>query len=236
MEVLTVTPEKHHTYIFVSFPGVKLNVSDKFRKGGGQPLALCVQLDENEEMHDVYFVPEKSISPFDFSSDENGSKALYRVFQAERIKKGNGKQPLQSFSITDEVVILQRKSKKGIEFVLVIKEKEIAALGERRKEGSSLQDTVKQEFVLFHVRPAKEKGRKLFQQEGNSKRVPQKGISRGEKGGFAFRFEEEFGIKTLNKLQYGGSRTSGFQSFAALRFLGPGDQFFPLPRAEPLNL
>lgn len=238
MEVLTVTPEKHHTYIFVSFPGVKLNVSGKkqFRKGGGQPLALCVQLDEKEEMHDVYFVPEKSISPFDFASDGNGSKALYRVIQPNQIEKGDGKQTLQSFSITDEVVILQRKAKKGIEFVLVIKEKEIAALGERREEGVSLQNVVKQEYILFHVRPAKEQERKSTKQEVDAKRALQKGILRGERGGFTFRFAEQLGINTSNKLQFGGSRRSGFQSFAALRFLGPGDQFFPLPRAEPFNV
>ncbi|MDQ0246326.1 hypothetical protein J2S09_003930 [Bacillus fengqiuensis] len=237
MEVLTVTPEKHHTYIFVSFPGVKLNVSDKkqFQKEGGQQLAVCVQLDEKEEIHDIYFVPEKSISPFDFASDENGSKAIYRVIQPEQIEKGNRKQNLQSFSITDEVVILQRKTKKGIEFVLVIKEKEIAALGKQREEGISLQNVVKQEYVLFHVHPTQEKEWKPLQQKGNVKRASQKGILRGEKGGFAFRFAEQFEIKALNKLQFGGSRRSRFQSFAALRFLGPGDQFFPLPRAEPFN-
>ncbi|HWO98343.1 MAG TPA: hypothetical protein VNM45_18815 [Bacillus sp. (in: firmicutes)] len=237
MEVLTVTPEKHHTYIFVSFPGVKLNVSGKkqFQKEGGQALALCVQLDENEEMHDVYFVPEKSISPFDFASNENGSKALYRVIQPEEVEKRNGKQPLQSFSITEEVVILQRKTKKGIEFVLVIKEKEIAALGEQREEGISLENVAKQEYVLFHVRPAKEKQSKHLQQEVAVKRLSQKGILRGEKGGFTFRFAEQVGINALNKLQFGGSRRFGFQSFAALRFLGPGDQYLPLPRAEPFT-
>ncbi|MFC3884829.1 hypothetical protein ACFOU2_15695 [Bacillus songklensis] len=237
MEVLTVIPEKHHTYIFVRFPGVKLNIPDKkrFQKEGGQSLALCVHLDEKEELYDVYFVPEKSISPFDFVSDENGSKALYRVIQPEQVEKGNDKQTRQPFSITDEVGILQRKTKKGIEFVLVIKEKEISSIGEQREGRASLQNAAKQEYVLFHIRPAKEKESKTIQQEGNVKKVPQKGIFRGEKAGFAFRFAEQFEIKTLNKLQFGGSRKSRFQSFAALRFLGPGDQFFPLPREEPFT-
>src|ERR1700719_2560069 len=86
MRLLDVQPKKNFRYIFVQFPGMKMNVpalSNEEGKAVNEDVALCVQLNNKEKVKNLYFVRTQSIKPFDFSDEEIGAKASYRVIKKQ---------------------------------------------------------------------------------------------------------------------------------------------------------
>src|SRR4051812_18708642 len=134
MRLSDVQPKKNFSYIFVQFPGMKMNVpilSSGEGKAVKEDVALCVQLDGKEKVNQLYFVRTQSIKPFDFTDEGIGAKASYRVIK----QKENSQDSHTNVTvITDEVEIVQKQTKTGYNFVLVVNKREIGIVASMEEE------------------------------------------------------------------------------------------------------
>lgn len=222
MRLSDVLPKKNFSYIFVQFPGMKMNVpmlSNDEGKAVKEDVALCVQLDSKEKVNQLYFVRTQSIKPFDFTTEGIGAKASYQVIkQKENSQDSHSKEPDEFITvITDEVEIVQKKTDTGYNFVLFLNKREIGLVASVEAEG--LQP-VKESM------PLKEKAtetvtfiidRKIMK-AGLARRAKQIMISGGHL------FQDHLVIEPIRILLEGVKRKVAVFSPAALEFIGPGDQ------------
>ncbi|MEH7097854.1 hypothetical protein [Neobacillus vireti] len=222
MRLSDVLPKKNFSYIFVQFPGMKMNVpmlSNGEGKAVKEDVALCVQLDSKEKVNQLYFVRTQSIKPFDFTAEGIGAKASYRVIKQKENSQDSHSKDSDEFItvITDQVEIVQKKTDTGYNFVLVLNKREIGLVASVEAEG--LQP-VKESM------PLKEKEIETFNfiidrkiiKAGLARRAKQIMISGGHL------FQDHIVIEPIRILLEGVKRKVAVYSPAALEFIGPGDQ------------
>ena len=222
MRLSDVQPLKNCSYIFVQFPGMKMNVpmlSNVEGKAVKEDVALCVQLNSKERVNDVYLVPTQSIKPFDFTDEGIGAKAFYRVIK----QKGNSQYSHTEQSdefvtfITDEVYIVQKKTESGFNFVLVVNNDEIGIVASMEEE---VFQTEKGSLLL------KEKGKERVSVNTDRKKKMTVFVWREKEritlGGYAF--QDNVVFEPIRMASEGVKRKFTVFSPAALDFLGPGDQ------------
>jgi hypothetical protein len=221
MRLSDVQPKKNFRYIFVQFPGMKMNIpkiSDEEGQAMKEDVALCVQLNSKEKVDQLFFVRTQSIKPFDFTDEGIGAKASYRVIkQKETSHDSHTKQP-EVTVITDEVEIVQKKTETGYNFILVVNKHEIGIVASIEEEvffQTEKESLLPNEQVKEHVSVnTNGKKNKTAFVSSEKKRI--------KIGGYAFRANEVFEL--IRMALEGVKRKVKVFSPAALDFIGPGDQ------------
>jgi hypothetical protein len=221
MRLLDVQPRKNFSYIFVHFPGMKMNVpmlSNEVGKVVNEDVALCVQLNRKERVNSLYLVRTQSIKPFDFSDEEIGAKAFFRVIKKKEISPASLTNESDDFVtfITDEVTVVQRKTAAGYEFVLVLNKREIGIVASIEEKVLQIEEV----SLQFHeeskesviVKIVKKKNMIVFGRRAKKKIFF---------GGFVFQDTEV--IDPIRMFLEGVKRKVMVFSPAALDFIGPGD-------------
>jgi hypothetical protein len=220
MRLSDVQPKKNLSYIFVQFPGMKMNVpllSNDEGTAVKEDVALCVQLNTKEKVNDVYLVRSESIKPFDFTDEGIGATASYRVIkQKETSHDSHTKQP-EVTVITDEVEIVQKKTETGYNFILVVNKREIGIVASIEEEvfQTEKESFLPNEQVKEHV-PVNTNGMK------NKTAFVRSEKKRIIIGGNDFRANKVFEL--IRMALEGVKRKVKIFSPAALDFIGPGDQ------------
>lgn len=221
MRLLDVKPRKNFSYIFVQFPGMKMNVPMLSKEEGkvvNEDVALCVQLNSKEKVNNLYLVRTQSINPFDFTDEEIGAKVFFRVIKKKETSPDSPTKESEDFVmlITDEVSVVQKKTETGYDFVLVLNKREIGmiasieeevlqtekvplTLHEESKESIKVETVKKKNMIVFGGRAKK----KIFF------------------GGLVFQDTEV--IDPIRMFFEGVKRKVMVFSPAALDFIGPGD-------------
>jgi hypothetical protein len=219
MRLLDVQPKKNFSYIFVQFPGMKMNVpllSNNDGKMVNEDVALCVQLNSKEKVNSLYLVRTQSIKPFDFSDEEIGAKAFFRVIKKKETSLTNDSDDIVTF-ITDEVAVVQKKTAAGYDFVLVLNEREIGIVASIEEEAIQTEKVALQlheeskESVIVKI--GKKKNMIVFGRRAKKKIFF---------GGHVFQDTEV--IDPIRMFLEGVKRKVIVFSPAALDFIGPGDR------------
>ncbi|MGG3468427.1 hypothetical protein ABES02_13190 [Neobacillus pocheonensis] len=220
MRLLDVQPKKNFSYIFVQFPGMNMNVpllSSDEGKAVKEDVALCIQLNSKEKVHDMYYVRTHSIRPFDF--EEIGAKAFFRVIKKKEVSPDSHANESEDFAmcITDEVSVVQKKTVNGYQFVLVVNKREIGLVAtieeevlQSNKESFHRKEKVEERFAVNVNR----KKNKLYFGEWAKKKI----FSGGNV------FQAEVVNEPIRILLEGVKGKVKVFSPAALDFLGPGDR------------
>jgi len=222
MRLSDLQPKKNFSYIFIQFPGMKMNVpmlSSEERKAVKEEVALCLQLNSNKKVHQLYFVRTESIKPFDFTDEGIGAKAFYRVVKLNENTQNSNTNEYVEFAtiITDEVKIVQKKTETGFDFVLMLNKREIGIVASMEVEVAKIE----YESVLT----TKESNELVGTKDNSKKNKPvldRRAIMEIFLGGNVF---QDVGVmKSIRILLEGVKRKVRVFSPAALDFLGPGDQ------------
>ncbi len=222
MRLSDVHPKKNFSYIFVQFPGMKMNVptlSSGEGKAVKEDVALCVQLDNKEKVNQLYFVRTQSIKPFDFTDEGIGAKAFYRVVkQKETSQDPHTKEPINFVTIiTDEVEIIQKKTETGYNFVLVLNKREIDIVASVEEEVFQTEKVPlqinKESKAHASTNTAKKNNMAVF-----VRRTKKRIFSGGPV------FQDSVVDKSIRIFLEGIKRKVTVFSPAALDFIGPGDQ------------
>lgn len=204
-------------------------LSNEEGKAVNEDVALCVQLNNKEKVKNLYFVRTQSIKPFDFSDEEIGAKASYRVIKKQETSQDspvNQSEDLITF-LTKEVAIVQKKTDTGYYFVLVLNKREIGIV-------ASIEEKVPapEKESLQMIEEATES---VAMNAMNKKKVNVSGRRYKKQiflGGYVFQNPEVF--QPIRILFEGAKRKVALFSPAALDFIGPGDRnqtnFFPRGR------
>ncbi|MCM3113756.1 hypothetical protein M3610_00420 [Neobacillus sp. MER 74] len=222
MRLSDLQPKKNFSYIFIQFPGMKMNVpmlSSEERKAVKEEVALCLQLNSNKKVHQLYFVRTESIKPFDFTDEGIGAKAFYRVVKLNENTQNSNTNEYVEFAtiITDEVKIVQKKTETGFDFVLMLNKREIGIVASMEVEVAKIE----YESVLT----TKESNELVGTKDNSKKNKPvldRRAIMEIFLGDNVF---QDIGVmKSIRILLEGVKRKVRVFSPAALDFLGPGDQ------------
>jgi hypothetical protein len=226
MRLLDVQPKKNFSYIFVQFPGMKMNVpmlSNEEGKVVNEDVALCVQLNSKEKVNNLYLVRTQSINPFDFTDEEIGAKVFFRVIKKKESSQDSLTKESEDFVtlITDEVSVLQKKTETGYDFVLVLNKREIGIVASIVKAALQTEEVSMQ----FHeeskesiiVKTVRKKNMIVFGRRAK-KRI--------FFGGQIFQDTEV--IDPIRMYLEGIKRKVMVFSPAALDFIGPGDHNQPI--------
>jgi hypothetical protein len=226
MRLLDVQPKKNFSYIFVQFPGMKMNVpmlSNEMGKVVNEDVALCVQLNSKEKVNNLYLVHTQSINPFDFTDEEIGAKVYFRVIKKKETSPDSPTNESDDFVtfITDEVTVVQKQTTAGYEFVLVLNNREIGIVASIQEE---VLQTEKVPMTPYNesnesVKVETDKKRNMIVFGGRDK----KSIFFG---GHVFQDTEV--IDPIRMLFEGVKRKVMVFSPAALDFIGPGDRNQPI--------
>ncbi|PLS05321.1 hypothetical protein [Neobacillus cucumis] len=220
MRLSDVQPKKNFSYIFVQFPGMKMNVpmlSSGEGKAVKEDVALCVQLNSKQKVKQLYFVHTQSIKPFDFTDEGIGAKAYYRVIKQKENSHDSHTNEDFITVITDEVEIVQKKSDTGYNFILMLNKREIGIVASVvaevvQTEKRTLQPNEQaNESVTVITNKKKDKASSV-------RRVKKRIFS----GGHAF--EKYIVTEPIRMLLEDVKRKVTIFSPAALDFIGPGDQ------------
>ncbi|MEH7012767.1 hypothetical protein V7087_18485 [Neobacillus niacini] len=222
MRLLDVQPKKNFSYIFVQFPGMEMNVpmlSNEEGKVVNEDVALCVQLNSKEKVNNLYFIRTQSIKPFDFTDEEIGAKAFFRVIKKKETSPDSHTKESEDFVtfITDEVTVVQKKTETGYDFVLVLNKREIGIIAsieeevlQTEKVSLQLHEESKESVIVKTVR---KKNMIVFGRRAKKKIFF---------GGFVFQVTEV--IDSIRMFLEGVKRKVKVFSPAALDFIGPGDR------------
>lgn len=222
MRLLDVQPKKNFSYIFVQFPGMKMNVPTLSNEEGrvvNEDVALCVQLNSKVKVNNLYLVRTQSIKPFDFTDEEIGAKAFFRVIKKKESSPDSLTKESDDFVtfITDEVTVVQKKTETGYDFVLVLNKREIGIVAsieeevlQTEKVSLQLYEESKESVIIKTVRKKK---MIVFRRRAKNKVFF---------GGFVFQDNEV--IDPIRMYLEGVKRKVMVFSPAALDFIGPGDR------------
>lgn len=221
MRLLDVQPKKNFSYIFVQFPGMKMNVpmlSNSEGKAVKEDVALCVQLNSKNKVNNLYLVRTQSIKPFDYSDEEIGAKAFFRVIKKKETSKDSPTNETEDFVtfITNELTVVQKKTETGYSFVLVLNNREIGVVA-----------SIEEEVLLVEKGSwqLKEEEKELVADKPSNIIDKAVLVRRDKKtiflGGHVFQANEVF--EPIRILLEGAKRKVKVFSPAALDFIGPGD-------------
>lgn len=181
-------------------------------------VALCVQLNSKEKVNNLYLVRTKSISPFDFSDEEVGAKAFFRVIKKKETSLDSHKNESEDFVtfITNEVAIVQKKTETGYEFVLLLNERVIGIVATIEEE------VVLTEKVSVHAKEEVEEPVSVITANKKNMAVSVRRIKKRLFSGGNI-FENYVVLEPIRILLEGAKRKVPVFSPAALDFIGPGD-------------
>lgn len=221
MRLLDVQPKNNFSYIFVQFPGMKMNVpmlSSDEGKAVKEDVALCVQLNNKKKVKNLYLVRTQSIKPFDFTDEEIGAKAFYRVIKKKETSQDSPTNESEDFVtfITNEVAVVQKKTETGYKFVLLLNNREIgivASIEEEVLQTEKVSLQFKEEAkVQVVANTVSKKNMTVFGRRAKKKICL---------GGNVFQDNEVF--EPIRILSEEVKRKVAVFSPAALDFIGPGD-------------
>ncbi len=184
-----------------------------------EDVALCVQLSNKEKVNNLYLVRTQSIKPFDFSDEEIGAKAFFRVIKKKETSPDSLTKESDDFVtfITDEVAVVQKKTETGYDFILVLNKREIGIVAsieeevlQTEKVSLQLYEESKESVIIKTVRKKK---MIVFGRRAKNKVFF---------GGFVFQDNEV--IDPIRMYLEGVKRKVMVFSPAALDFIGPGDR------------
>nr|WP_263327748.1 hypothetical protein [Neobacillus sp. Marseille-Q6967] len=182
-----------------------------------EDVALCVQLNSKEKVNNLYLVRTQSIKPFDYSDEEIGAKAFFRVIKKKETSldsPSNESEDIVTF-ITNEVAVVQKKIKTGYSFVLVLNNREIAIV-------ASIEEEVLQAEATAQL---KEETKEHVAVNTNNEKNMAVSVKRTQKkiflGGSVFQDNKVF--EPIRILLEGTKRKVTVFSPAELDFIGPGD-------------
>lgn len=222
MRLLDLQPKRNFSYIFVQFPGMKMNVPMLSKEEGkvvNEDVALCVQLNKKDKVTDVFLVRTQSIKPFDFTDEGIGAKAFYRVIKKKEASQDSSTNESEDFVtyVTSEVAIKQKKTETGYNFVLVLNDREIGIIASIEEEALRME-----KGLLRH----QEEGNAVGAVKKNNKKFMAVFGRRAKKrifsGGHAFQDDEVYELIRI-RLEEVKGKVALF-SPAKLDFIGPGDQ------------
>lgn len=226
-------PIDNHTFIFVSFPGIKMKIpsAGAHQKKSARNIVLCVQVDEHERLREFSFVREASMLQMGFTARQHGRAVIQRVL---KLKHSLADETNLEYKITDTLSIVQRETDNAFEYVLIEKAAEKGEAGRRKPKRRKHEKVKVIEHVLFIVMKSAERA----DLQANDKVID------NYKARVKFRKKptNRYGFYTAEEhIHEGIMRMQMMRPFerdaklvpALLLFLGPGDQLFPLPRAEP---
>jgi hypothetical protein len=226
--------KEEHTCILVSFPGIKMNAPHtvQHRKKGRKGVTLCVQLNGQGKLHDFYFARDSAIPQIQFIAKKKGQQVLHQAVNWKHSAQTMEARQELEYIITDELSIVRKETKTTYEYVLLYKEKEQA--GRRKSKRRKLEKIKVTEHVLFIV-PKNEKQEKSQNKRQvtlmsaarnsmlkNSKNAQFPYTAKDKRAGAAVRIQKMRAFEEV-----------ALHTAVSSRFLGPGDQLLPLPRAEP---
>jgi hypothetical protein len=222
MRLLDLQPKRNFSYIFVQFPGMKMNVPMLSKEEGkvvNEDVALCVQLNKKEKVTDVFLVRTQSIKPFDFTDEGIGAKAFYRIIKKKEASQDSSLNESEDFVtyVTDKVAIKQKKTETGYNFVLVLNDREIGIIASIEEEVPRAEKVLLRHKEEGKVDAAVKKNNKKFM--AVFKRRAKKRILSGD---HVFQ-DDEFFERIRIRLEESKRKVALF-SPAALDFIGPGDQ------------
>jgi len=221
MRLSDIQPKKNFSYIFVQFPGMKMNVPvlpGGERKAVKEDVALCVQLDRKKKVKDVYFVRTQSIKPFDFTDEGIGAKASYHVIKERETSFDLHMNEAEDFEtmITEEVKIVQKVTETGFNFILVVNRVEVGIV-------ASIEVRVVQ--IEQEALSIKEKANESVTAIADSRKNSSVSLRSAKKsiilGGHVF--QDYVVSMPIRILLEGVKRKVTVFSPAALDFIGPGD-------------
>ncbi|MDR4946669.1 hypothetical protein [Neobacillus cucumis] len=220
MRLSDIQPKKNFSYIFVQFPGMKMNVpmlSSSEGRAVKEDVALCVQLNKRDKVHQLYFVRTQSIKPFDFTDEGIGAKALYRVIKQKEDSHNSNNLEVDDFVtvITDEVKIVQKKTNSGYNFILVLNEREIGIVASIEQEIHTEKST------LQHIEKAQPESSSIIEGKENKAGFRRRSKKTIQSGGYAF--QDMVVMEPIRILLEDVKRKVKVFSPAALDFIGPGD-------------
>ncbi|MBO9129243.1 hypothetical protein [Bacillus sp. 165] len=222
MSLAQLQPKKDGLHIFVSFPGIKMKTPfiAEQRKKGRKGVTLCIQLDEQHELSDFYFVREGFIPLV----NENNQT----VVKLPQSREGNT--PTE-YKLTNTLSIIQKETDAGYEYVLVHKTKQES--GRRKVKRNKPVQMKITEHVLFSVQRTKKKERGPGSMKQRICNTMRHSIREMKKVTPIFNKKDQLveDIMRISKMR--SFERDACCTPAVLRFLGPGDQVLPLPRAEP---
>ncbi|MDP4105247.1 MAG: hypothetical protein Q8935_09845 [Bacillota bacterium] len=222
MRLLDLQPKRNFSYIFVQFPGMKINVpmlEGSEGKAVNEDVALCVQLNKKEKVTDVFLVRSQSIKPFDFTDEGIGAKAFYRVIKKKEASQDSTTNESEDFVtyVTDKVAIIQKKTETGYNFVLVLNDREISIIASMEEKVQRIEKGLLRQKAEGKVDAVtKKNNHKLM---AVFRRRVKKRIFLGEA---AFQDNEVFELIRIRLEE--AKRKAAVYSPARLDFIGPGDQ------------
>ena len=180
-----------------------------------EDIALCVQLNSKEKVHQLYFVRTQSIRPFDFTDEGIGAKAFYRVVKQKDTSQ-NSHMVENVTMITDEIEIVQKKTETGYNFVLVLNNREIGVVASMEEEVFQTENGLllmnNESKALVATKTASNNNTAVHGRRANKEIFS---------GGNVF--QDSVVIKSIRILFEGVKRKVTVFSPAALDFIGPGD-------------
>jgi hypothetical protein len=234
MNVLAKSPLQAHTHIFVHFPGIKWQgPQPQLQKKGGR-IALHIKLNENRKLIGFALESENTLKLVKRKAKQSEEVVVDQLIGASQSVEGFEKIVDFEYCITEELSVIQKKVGEEIHFMFVVKEKEEVARKRKAKKRKPEKYKVT-EYLLFAITLAIQE---MEQEEKENIKKPSfkenvllsekaQRRSTGLKNSW---FDEKIKSLFIKKFE-----ASVRKSLVCLRFLGPGDHAYPLPRAEPLN-
>lgn len=233
MEVVRTQLEQNHTCIFVSFSGLKAKLADG-AKVVKEPL-LRVLLDEQGELQEFGFVGKVVLLQSNFAARKEGRPApqILKLKSPSSMNMAAAGEELECV-ITPMLSIIRRDTAQGYEYILVHKEKENAATA-RRKMKRKKSGTMKVTEQLLFIVPKADKRESRKGQEKAVKRIMARIARMDDKKeqNNIYAAREKTKDTPIRVLKMRLFEENAWLGTVSLRFLGPGDWKFPLPRAEP---
>lgn len=233
MEVVSTQLEQNHTCIFVSFSGLKAKLADGARVVK-EPL-LRVLLDEQGELQEFSFVGKVALLQSNFAARKEGKPApqLLKLKPPSSMNAAAAGEELE-YVITPMLSIVQKDTAQGYEYVLVHKEKEKAATVRRKMKRKKAETMKVTEQLLFIVPKAREKESGKGQEKA-VKRIMTRiaRVDHKKKQNNIYVARDKMKDTPIRVLEMRLFEENAWLGTVSLRFLGPGDWKFPLPRAEP---
>ncbi|WP_217642368.1 hypothetical protein [Bacillus sp. OK048] len=194
------------------------NLSNEVSTAVKEEVALCIQLNSKEKVNNLYLVRTQSIKPFDFTDEAIGAKAFFRVIKKKESSPDSLMNEIEDdvTFITDEVAIVQKKTKTGYHLVLELNNREIGMVASFEDEvilteKASLPIEEKEKDYVAVTTVSMKNMVKLGMRSKLDRNL----------GGIALQDNGVFGI--IRILSEEVKRKVTVYSPAALDFIGPGD-------------
>ncbi|GAB6447179.1 hypothetical protein bcgnr5369_14630 [Bacillus cereus] len=230
MEVRGLHPKKHHTYIFVNFPGVKMNhsPSNNDQLLEANETSLCIELDRRQQVKSYFLVKDELIQLLEAPRRRKTKKSSFLMVELVHSLLSKKETKRVVHVLSDEASIVQQATPTGHEYVLVINEQEVAVIATIEiKEKVAMTVGEKEEYAQQLIT---EKQNESMKQKSALHQFIESYLRQGVKSLYGVRMLQVVEIANLMRItnEENKGQVIGYNP-AALEFIGPGD-FTPPPR------